>query len=330
MTLLTGPCVIESEKNVFTIAKALEKYHEDDTIDFYFKASFDKANRTSLHSYRGPGLEEGLRILQKVKDDFGYVNNKDALNRDYPMITTQADGKYEFCDLIPGKYKIKFKAPLKDGAPLLTTKKNNGSDNNDSDTPEYQMGEVITDPVTLGSRGNNPTVYSGYIQKICLGNKVWFDENLNGIQDKGEPGVTNIRVHLTYKDGSAVKDVYGNPVNFMDTNSSGEYQFCDLYPAKDYTIKVDLPDGYKVTPENKGSDLKDSDTDDNGEIDVTKALGNNKPVVDDNTLDTGIYCECDDYLVHPENHSELKASALNFLGLLAMVSALFFVGRRED
>ncbi|SFV60467.1 2-Keto-3-deoxy-D-manno-octulosonate-8-phosphate synthase [hydrothermal vent metagenome] len=72
MQLLAGPCVIESEENIFKIAKELEKYHKDSDIEFYFKASFDKANRTSLHSYRGPGLQEGLRILQKVKDEFGY------------------------------------------------------------------------------------------------------------------------------------------------------------------------------------------------------------------------------------------------------------------
>jgi len=72
MKLLAGPCVIESEKNIFTIAKELERYQNDAEIDFYFKASFDKANRTSLESFRGLGIEEGLRILQKVKDDFGY------------------------------------------------------------------------------------------------------------------------------------------------------------------------------------------------------------------------------------------------------------------
>jgi len=72
MTLLTGPCVIESEENILKIAKSLEQYHEDSSIDFYFKASFDKANRTSLESFRGLGIDEGLRILQKVKDDFGY------------------------------------------------------------------------------------------------------------------------------------------------------------------------------------------------------------------------------------------------------------------
>ena len=72
MTLLSGPCVIESEENIFKIAKSLQQYNEDDSIDFYFKASFDKANRTSLESFRGLGIDEGLRILQKVKDDFGY------------------------------------------------------------------------------------------------------------------------------------------------------------------------------------------------------------------------------------------------------------------
>lgn len=72
MILLAGPCVIESEENIFKIAKALESYHNDNSIDFFFKASFDKANRTSLESFRGLGIDEGLRILQKVKDDFGY------------------------------------------------------------------------------------------------------------------------------------------------------------------------------------------------------------------------------------------------------------------
>ena len=72
MILISGPCVIESEKNVFKIAKELEVYHSDKRFDFYFKASYDKANRTSLESYRGPGLDEGLKLLAKVKDDFGY------------------------------------------------------------------------------------------------------------------------------------------------------------------------------------------------------------------------------------------------------------------
>ena len=69
--LIAGPCVIESEENVMLIAKTMKESAERLNLDYYFKASFDKANRTSINSYRGPGIEEGLRILKKVKDTFG-------------------------------------------------------------------------------------------------------------------------------------------------------------------------------------------------------------------------------------------------------------------
>jgi 2-dehydro-3-deoxyphosphooctonate aldolase (KDO 8-P synthase) len=72
LVLISGPCVIESRDNVFKIAKELQEFNNDSSIEFYFKASFDKANRTSIDSYRGPGLEEGLKMLQEVKEEFGY------------------------------------------------------------------------------------------------------------------------------------------------------------------------------------------------------------------------------------------------------------------
>ena len=72
MILLTGPCVIENRDNIMKIAEQLAKLNENKRIEFYFKASFDKANRTSLDSFRGPGLDEGLKILQEVKNTFGY------------------------------------------------------------------------------------------------------------------------------------------------------------------------------------------------------------------------------------------------------------------
>jgi len=64
MILIAGPCVIESEEQIFKIANYLKPYNEK--YEFYFKASFDKANRTSLTSFRGPGLEKGLEILNEV------------------------------------------------------------------------------------------------------------------------------------------------------------------------------------------------------------------------------------------------------------------------
>ena len=72
MILISGPCVIESRDNLMRIAEGLKEYHDRDDIDFYFKASFDKANRTSLDSFRGPGVHEGLKLLEEVQKEFGY------------------------------------------------------------------------------------------------------------------------------------------------------------------------------------------------------------------------------------------------------------------
>ena len=69
--LIAGPCVIESEEMVLAIAGEMKKITEELGIPYTFKASFDKANRTSIQGFRGPGIEEGLRILQKVKDTYG-------------------------------------------------------------------------------------------------------------------------------------------------------------------------------------------------------------------------------------------------------------------
>ncbi len=69
--LIAGPCVIESEEHTIFIAEELKKISITFSIPLIFKASFDKANRLSIKSFRGPGLEEGLRILKRVKDEFG-------------------------------------------------------------------------------------------------------------------------------------------------------------------------------------------------------------------------------------------------------------------
>jgi 2-dehydro-3-deoxyphosphooctonate aldolase (KDO 8-P synthase) len=68
--LIAGPCVIESEKTTFKIAEALTTITEKLDIPLIFKASYDKANRSSVSSYRGPGIESGLKILSSVKKEF--------------------------------------------------------------------------------------------------------------------------------------------------------------------------------------------------------------------------------------------------------------------
>ena len=68
---IAGPCVIESAELLDVVAAELSRLRTVLDIEIYFKASFDKANRTSLHSFRGPGLEKGLQMLGDVKEKYG-------------------------------------------------------------------------------------------------------------------------------------------------------------------------------------------------------------------------------------------------------------------
>jgi 2-dehydro-3-deoxyphosphooctonate aldolase (KDO 8-P synthase) len=71
LALLAGPCAIESETHALAIAEALARLAGDARVPFVYKSSYDKANRSALGSYRGPGLREGLRILARVRERVG-------------------------------------------------------------------------------------------------------------------------------------------------------------------------------------------------------------------------------------------------------------------
>ncbi len=92
--LIAGPCVIESEENVMQIAEKVKGIAKKLDLDYYFKASFDKANRTSISSYRGPGIDKGLRILKNVKETYGLKLCTDIHE------PWQAEKVAEVCDII--------------------------------------------------------------------------------------------------------------------------------------------------------------------------------------------------------------------------------------
>jgi 2-dehydro-3-deoxyphosphooctonate aldolase (KDO 8-P synthase) len=71
LALIGGPCAIENEKHALMVAERLQRITGDAGVPFIYKSSYDKANRSSVRSYRGPGLAQGLRILRKVKDETG-------------------------------------------------------------------------------------------------------------------------------------------------------------------------------------------------------------------------------------------------------------------
>jgi 2-dehydro-3-deoxyphosphooctonate aldolase (KDO 8-P synthase) len=94
LALIAGPCVIESEQHAMKIAERLVKIAAKAKIPLIFKASYDKANRSSLSSFRGPGLAEGLETLRKIKARFGV-----------PVLTdihepAQAAAAAEVCDVL--------------------------------------------------------------------------------------------------------------------------------------------------------------------------------------------------------------------------------------
>jgi len=71
LALIGGPCAIEDERHALMMAERLQRITSDAKVPFIYKSSYDKANRSSVHSYRGPGLKEGLRILARVKETTG-------------------------------------------------------------------------------------------------------------------------------------------------------------------------------------------------------------------------------------------------------------------
>ncbi|MBI5043566.1 MAG: 3-deoxy-8-phosphooctulonate synthase, partial [Nitrospirae bacterium] len=82
LLLIAGPCVIESERECYNTAKRLKEITAELNIPFIFKSSYDKANRTSIDSPRGPGLKKGLKILKNIKDKLNLPILSDVHSKD--------------------------------------------------------------------------------------------------------------------------------------------------------------------------------------------------------------------------------------------------------
>jgi 2-dehydro-3-deoxyphosphooctonate aldolase (KDO 8-P synthase) len=93
-TFIAGPCVIESQELLNTVAEELVRIQRELGVEIIFKASFDKANRTSIHSFRGPGLERGLKMLADIKSRYGLRILTD-IHESY-----QAQAASEVCDVL--------------------------------------------------------------------------------------------------------------------------------------------------------------------------------------------------------------------------------------
>src|SRR5467141_2787294 len=92
--LIAGPCVIESEKHARMMAEKIAKIAADAGVPYIYKTSYDKANRSSVKAFRGPGLKEGLRILGKIKSELKLPILSDIHD------ASQAEAAAEVCDVL--------------------------------------------------------------------------------------------------------------------------------------------------------------------------------------------------------------------------------------
>jgi protocatechuate 3,4-dioxygenase beta subunit len=211
--------------------------------------------------------------------------------------TTDANGNYLFSNLLPGDYQVEIEPP----AGYVTSTGTNGSatgpyeaapdpDNDiNNDDNGTQNGAVIrsstvtlspnSEPINDGdtNANSNLTVDFGLYQPASLGDLVWHDQDGDGVQDPGEPGVPGVTVTLYTSDGTVV--------GTTTTDANGQYNFDNLAPGDYYVVFTNLPPELPfITTPNVGDDASDSDVDpatgrssivtlDPGEYDSTLALG---------------------------------------------------------
>ena len=193
--------------------------------------------------------------------------------------TTDATGRYAFESIPPGDYIVRVAASNFDGwtDPLygFVSSRSNAAtdpavdpDNNNSDTddngrnnPDPANGGIVSYPVTLTVGGeptnegadedssyanadSNLTVDFGFFERLTLGNTIWHDSNEDGVIDSGEPGMSGVVVYLLDGNGDPVLHPVTNQPISTTTNSSGFYQFTNLYPGN-YRVLVG-PENFQV------------------------------------------------------------------------------------
>ena len=198
--------------------------------------------------------------------------------------TTDTSGHYQFTGLKPGTYAVQFDlTSITDGC--YPTEQNTGSDSDDQRDSDGDPATGITHLITLTNDGDrDDTLDLGLlIPEVSLGDFVWKDENRNGLQDAGEPGVEGITVHLLAADGTRLATT--------TTDTSGHYQFTGLKPGT-YAVQFDLTsitDGCYPTEQNTGSDSDDQrDSDGDPATGITHLITLTSDGDRDDTLDLGL------------------------------------------
>lgn len=217
-------------------------------------------------------------------------------------------GHYTFSDVIPGDYYIVFQIPEQYSIALPDI----GDDNLDNDITGGQGTRGSTDIFTVGAAETLSNISAGIYLPSSLGDRVFLDENKNGIQDDNEGGVQGVEVILYQFGGAALDTVY--------TDENGYYSFNNVTQGQ-YTIEFIVPEEYMVSPFNQGLDDDiDNDADPTGTIFLV-SLAHGTAI---DNLDMGIYLQStnlrsvvwlDENVDGLRQHNEARISGL-FITLL--------------
>ncbi len=228
-----------------------------------------------------PGIENAnVHLMDSAGNPVNDVDGNPVAD-----VTTGTDGVYHFTNLVPGVYMVEVTPPAgwTPTSPQVTDP--NTDDNTDSNiatepTPGTWRSDIITlspgtEPIDEAFANGNPdqdgnpdidgnmTLDFGFVQPVSLGSLVWFDENVNGVQDTNESPISGAVVTLLDSTGSPATDMDGNPVADVTTGVDGVYHFTNLPPG-DYLVQVTPSGVYTPT----SPQVTDPNTDDNTDSNI--------------------------------------------------------------
>ena len=184
--ILSGPCVIENESMIMHLAEEIKKLTDELGLTYIFKASFDKANRTSISSYRGPGLEEGLKILERVKKEFNLPLTTDIHEPSHAKPVAEVVDILQIPAFLCRQTDLLVEAAKTDR--IINIKKAQFLDGKDMIHPLTKVKESGNDKIMLTERGS----------MFGLGNLVVDFRQIIDMKEFGYPVVMDV-THSTQK-----------------------------------------------------------------------------------------------------------------------------------
>ncbi|WP_298609487.1 IPTL-CTERM sorting domain-containing protein [uncultured Thiothrix sp.] len=298
---------------------------------------WEDKNANGVQDAGEPGLT-GAVVTLTGADGISAVS--DVNGKPVSSITTGADGKYQFTNLVPGTYSVNVKPTAGYHLSPGGADPDTNTSNVDSNCKAVEGGfQTLSFKIMSldGKTGlSNNTIDCGFYRSVGLGNRLWIDLNNDGKQDANEPGVPKATVSLVDVNGKPVTDIYGKVVAPQITGANGDYFFGNLREG-DYVLQVTPPAGYSLTK--GGSDPNDNVLNDSNGITKTDGTVSSLPIkltwgsepTNDGDNDPSTNLTIGFGFVAPEGSLQIPTLSQWGLGILSMLlTSLAFWRRRKS